>query len=183
MTTEMNDRGTFVVLGASGGIGTEVARQLKSAGHRVVLASRGSERLDALAAELDSPKHELDATLIADVEACFDAATESFGHVLGAELRRFRAAETRPLDDGGRMVGDDCNQSDLSFCDGAGSRQNDDQTRRIGRAHVIGGSHDWSGKPRGDRGREGWCGWLSAFCGSFIRGTGDSIQRGCTGFG
>ncbi len=74
----------FVVIGASGGIGSNVARQLKMAGHQVLLASRGSDALESLAAELQTPQHALDATNIEQVEACFAAASEAFGQVDGA---------------------------------------------------------------------------------------------------
>lgn len=43
---------TFVIVGATGGIGREVARQLASGGHELVLAGRDQARLSALAGEL-----------------------------------------------------------------------------------------------------------------------------------
>lgn len=73
----------FVVLGASGGIGSAVSTRLRQAGHRVMLASRGSDHLSHLAAELDSPAKEIDATNFAQIDACLDHATELFGHVDG----------------------------------------------------------------------------------------------------
>lgn len=74
----------FVVLGASGGIGTAVARSLVREGHRVLLASRPSDRLASLADELSMPSCELDATDFEAVEACFAEAAERFGSVDGA---------------------------------------------------------------------------------------------------
>ena len=41
--------GTIVVLGATGGIGSALARQLQAAGARLLLVARGEERLSALA--------------------------------------------------------------------------------------------------------------------------------------
>lgn len=79
-----SDRPAFVVLGASGGIGSQVARGLVAAGHRVLLASRGSDRLDSLAIELNATACELEATSIEQVEACFSQALSDFGRVDGA---------------------------------------------------------------------------------------------------
>ena len=84
MSIESNNPASFVVLGASGGIGSEVARLLVKNGHRVLLASRPSEHLSALAEELCAPAYELDAKSVADVAACFTVATEQFGHIHGA---------------------------------------------------------------------------------------------------
>ena len=75
---------SFIVLGASGGIGSCVAARLKRAGHDVLLASRGSVHLDSLAAELESPKAEIDATNLGEVETCFLHALEEFGRIDGA---------------------------------------------------------------------------------------------------
>ena len=74
---------TQLVLGASGDIGPQVPRQLHAAGSPVFLASRPSDRLEQLAAELDAPFAALDATDIAQVESVFAQATESLGPVGG----------------------------------------------------------------------------------------------------
>ena len=60
MSSSIENLHVFLVLGASGGIGSQVARQLRSAGHHVLLASRKSDRLDRLASDLGAPKWELD---------------------------------------------------------------------------------------------------------------------------
>jgi uncharacterized protein len=66
-----------LVTGASAGLGVEFARQLSERGHRLVLAARRKERLEALAKELgdaravtiDLSKADAAATLMADLEA------------------------------------------------------------------------------------------------------------------
>ncbi len=84
MNSHETQRSSFVVLGASGGIGSEVARNLRNAGHEVMLAARGSDRLNAIAEELKAPFRELDATSMEEVEACFASTAEKFGRVDGA---------------------------------------------------------------------------------------------------
>jgi len=73
----------FLILGASGDIGSQVARQLHAAGQKVLLASRNSDRLDDLANELGAPKWALDATQIGGVESCFVDASNEFGQIDG----------------------------------------------------------------------------------------------------
>lgn len=84
MSNSIENTHVFLVLGASGGIGSQVARQLRAAGHHVLLASRKSDRLDGLASDLGAPKWELDATNISEVEACFSDASHEFGRIDGA---------------------------------------------------------------------------------------------------
>ena len=48
----MDDRKTFVITGASTGIGAATARAADAAGYRVVLAARSAEKLEDLAASL-----------------------------------------------------------------------------------------------------------------------------------
>lgn len=84
MNSNHNDRGVFIILGASGDIGANVARQLVGGGNKVVLAARPSARLDMLADDLDAPKSELDAADISQVAECFQEAGEQFGGLAGA---------------------------------------------------------------------------------------------------
>ena len=78
------EKQTVLILGASGDIGSCLARLLAAAGHPLVLASRASDRLDAVAAELDARKIEVDATSVEAVNACFEAAADEFGSLAGA---------------------------------------------------------------------------------------------------
>jgi NAD(P)-dependent dehydrogenase (short-subunit alcohol dehydrogenase family) len=55
-------KGTILVLGASGAVGSAVCRQLIAAGHPVVAAARDPERLRAAVGELDVPRLWFEAT-------------------------------------------------------------------------------------------------------------------------
>jgi NADP-dependent 3-hydroxy acid dehydrogenase YdfG len=72
---------TAVVTGASSGIGRETAIALASAGARVALGARRTERVEALAGELDGDGHlalELDVTDSESVRAFTASASEAF---------------------------------------------------------------------------------------------------------
>lgn len=66
----------YVVLGATGGIGSELCRQLAAQGAHLVLAARNAEKLQALAEEVNGHAFALDATQIDEVDACVDKAVE-----------------------------------------------------------------------------------------------------------
>lgn len=59
---------TILVTGASGGLGTAIARDLRARGAHLVLTARNAELLDALAAELDAEVLIADLTDRGDVE-------------------------------------------------------------------------------------------------------------------
>lgn len=70
---------SYLVIGASGGIGADLCRRLAANPCRLILAGRRSEPLAALAHELRSPQVEvvtrtLDATVAAEVDAAFAEA-------------------------------------------------------------------------------------------------------------
>ena len=72
-----------LILGASGGIGSALCRSLRAQGATVVPAARPSERLDALAAELDAAPRTLDATRIEEVDGLVRSVAEEHGRLDG----------------------------------------------------------------------------------------------------
>ncbi len=70
-----------MVLGATGGIGSALARQLQAAGARLHLVARGEERLSALAGELDASYSVADATRCAEVDHAVQKAGPIYGMV------------------------------------------------------------------------------------------------------
>ncbi|HAN99923.1 MAG TPA: oxidoreductase [Planctomycetaceae bacterium] len=62
----------IAILGASGTIGSAVARRLVAAGRPVLLVGRDAERLAPLAAELDQPMETVDFRSSADLEAALE---------------------------------------------------------------------------------------------------------------
>ncbi len=80
----MNRKKVYVIIGGSGGIGSHVARRLTADGAAVVLAARGSERLDALSAELGGAETRLvDATDIEAVDALIKEVHSGHGRLDG----------------------------------------------------------------------------------------------------
>jgi NAD(P)-dependent dehydrogenase (short-subunit alcohol dehydrogenase family) len=75
--------GVYVILGATGGIGSAVSRLLSSRESRLVLASRDEERLAGLAGEIGGETYPLDATRPDEVEACAKRAVEVYGRLDG----------------------------------------------------------------------------------------------------
>ena len=79
----MQDK-VVVVVGATGGIGSAVARKLADAGATLVLAARDSSKLDALAGELSATEVlcvPTDITDLQQVETLMQTAVEHFGQI------------------------------------------------------------------------------------------------------
>lgn len=80
----MSDTPSYVILGASGDIGSHAARLIVARGHRVLLAGRNEDALKALSQELGgAPYAKLDAGLSGPVDACVAQAVEAFGRLDG----------------------------------------------------------------------------------------------------
>ncbi len=73
----------YVVLGATGGIGTALAHRLAAGGARLVVAARDPDKLEELAGAIDATPHVLDATRFEEVERGVQQAVERYGRVDG----------------------------------------------------------------------------------------------------
>ncbi|MGF1580915.1 MAG: SDR family NAD(P)-dependent oxidoreductase [Gemmataceae bacterium] len=67
---------SYVIIGATGGIGSTLSRRLAKQGARLVLASRNLEKVSRLAEELGAIPHPLDARKPQDVQACIENAVQ-----------------------------------------------------------------------------------------------------------
>lgn len=114
-------RETVLITGASAGFGAALARRLASSGARLILAARRLDRLQALAAELDTHTHllALDVSDRQAVEAALANLPEPFAAVTalvnnaGLALGVAPAQNTR-LDDWETMV--DTNIKGMLYC-------------------------------------------------------------------
>jgi NAD(P)-dependent dehydrogenase (short-subunit alcohol dehydrogenase family) len=73
----------YAILGATGGIGSEVCRRLAAGGARLAIGARDEARLDDLAAGLDATARSLDAADFDAVDAFLGEALERFGRLDG----------------------------------------------------------------------------------------------------
>lgn len=78
-----NEQPTYVLLGASGGIGSALARRLAERGARLFLAARRPEPLEELAREVGGSAFPLDATDSDAVERLVATAVEAGGRIDG----------------------------------------------------------------------------------------------------
>lgn len=75
---------SFIVFGATGGLGEELSRRLVSRDHQVFLGARSKDKLDRLADELRMPSGAVDADDLSTITQAFSDAEESFGQIDGA---------------------------------------------------------------------------------------------------
>jgi NAD(P)-dependent dehydrogenase (short-subunit alcohol dehydrogenase family) len=73
-----------LILGATGGIGSALARLLAAQGARLTLAARNTEALHALTTELGATAVQIDATSAADIERAVETTVQTFGRIDGA---------------------------------------------------------------------------------------------------
>jgi 3-oxoacyl-[acyl-carrier protein] reductase len=79
----MDSKPSYVVLGATGGIGSDLCRRLLASGTNVVGASRNSGKVRELAETCGVRPFTLDATDMGQVVACLVDAQQAFGRVDG----------------------------------------------------------------------------------------------------
>jgi NAD(P)-dependent dehydrogenase (short-subunit alcohol dehydrogenase family) len=72
-----------VILGATGGLGSELTRRLASAGAHLVLGGRNGEKLNRLAESSGGEPYLMDGIGYEEVYGCITRATERFGRVDG----------------------------------------------------------------------------------------------------
>ena len=79
----MNNTGGTLILGASGGIGSTLARTLSHKGERIVLAGRDSKTLQELGMELDSKTIIIESMDIESISKAYTTAEEVLGTIDG----------------------------------------------------------------------------------------------------
>ena len=82
MTTSLTNK-VVIITGASSGIGEAFARRLAAEGCKLTLAARSSDKMEALANELDAETLVVptDLTAPADIAAMVERTTERFGRI------------------------------------------------------------------------------------------------------
>jgi 3-oxoacyl-[acyl-carrier protein] reductase len=73
----------FLILGATGSVGSHLARRLVGNDCRVFIAARNADRLEPLASELDCPSGLVDASDPGSFIRCFEETVGEFGEIAG----------------------------------------------------------------------------------------------------
>ncbi len=79
-----NSHPVYVILGATGGIGSELCKKLSERGAHIVAGGRDEKKLEELADSTGASTVQLDATKADEVKKLFARAAEEHGHVSGA---------------------------------------------------------------------------------------------------
>lgn len=74
---------SYVVLGATGSVGSELSRRLSKAGHQVMLGGRNQQILLGLSEELQAPSCRVEAEEPESIDLCLQQAANEFGSVDG----------------------------------------------------------------------------------------------------
>jgi NAD(P)-dependent dehydrogenase (short-subunit alcohol dehydrogenase family) len=83
MKTDDKTKPVYLVLGATGGIGSELSRQLAAKGAHLMLGAQDKKKLENLVRELGGNHISLDATRIQEVESCVQETVETYGRIDG----------------------------------------------------------------------------------------------------
>jgi NAD(P)-dependent dehydrogenase (short-subunit alcohol dehydrogenase family) len=78
-----NSTPSYLVFGATGGIGENLCRRLASRGARLIVAGRNGEKLQKLGDELHAAAFPLDATRFEEVDACVAKVLQLHGRLDG----------------------------------------------------------------------------------------------------
>lgn len=73
----------YLVIGATGSVGSALARRLSARGYRLFLAARNEEKLARLAGDLSADSQVLDARDGAAIEQCIQQAASQLGNLVG----------------------------------------------------------------------------------------------------
>lgn len=79
----MTSERVILIFGATGGIGSALARRLHGEGIRLALSGRNADRLGSLSQELNSPAFPADATQATEVADVFTKVLETVGPITG----------------------------------------------------------------------------------------------------
>lgn len=79
-----NESPVYAILGATGGIGSELCRRVSDGGARIVAGARDQKKLDSLADEHGASVFALDASNSDEVDRMFERAVEEHGRLDGA---------------------------------------------------------------------------------------------------
>ena len=168
---------SYLVFGATGGIGSELCRHLAAQGARLVLAGRNEEKLRALSEELRGFAYPLDATHFEEVDACVERALELQTRLDGIACC-VGSLLLKPAHATGPTEWETTIATNLTsaFRSGAGWGSRDDERWRVDCPRVFRCRSGWPCQPRGHCRRKGWGHWPCFVCGGFVRRTGNPGQ-------